>query len=132
MSIAHHRAYIHDLDPHEAIEYLMDVIKGRSRAAIERYARIRDEIPAAEKRGIIVLDMLWQSRPRVLTYDYLCQEIEYQADTYPSKGALSAAVKRLRMALAETKHPIEIKSHYGMGYSVDAPADWNAPWEVKP
>lgn len=124
-----HRQYIYNLDPHEAIEYLMDVIEGRSREDIERYARIRDAIPACGKHGIIVLDLLWRARPRVQTYETLSQELEYQIDSYPNRNTFRSVVKRLRAAIRQTTHPIEIIGHYGIGYSLEAPADWNAPWE---
>lgn len=124
-----HREYIYNLDPHEAIEYLINVIEGRSREDIERYARIRDAIPAAGKHGIIVLDLLWRARPRVQTYEALSQELEYQSDAYPTRNTFCSVVKRLRAAIRQTKHPIEIIGHYGIGYSLKVPDGWEAPWE---
>ena len=128
---AFHREFIADMEPQEKVAYLLEVIEIGIAAARERYARIKDHIPKAPRREVQILSLLWDHRPRLLTYGYLAQRIEHLSGSYPDERAISSSIKRLRRALEATDHPIEITVHYGMGYNLTAPDDWQAPWETQ-
>jgi len=127
---AFHRSFIADMEASDAIRYLLEVVEISLAANREKYARIKDAIPEVDRRGTQIMDILWTSRPRVCTYGYIGQQIEYVSGSYPDERAISSAVKRLRRALEQTDYPIEITAHYGMGYSLSAPEEWVAPWDT--
>jgi hypothetical protein len=127
---AFHRSFIADMLPEDAIRYLLEVVEISLAANREKYARIKDAIPDVDRRGTQVMDILWTSRPRVCTYGYIGQQIEYVSGSYLDARGISSVVKRLRRALEQTDYPIEITAHYGMGYSLSAPEGWVAPWDT--
>ena len=127
---AFHREFIADMEPDMQVQYLLEVVEIALASNREKHARIKDAIPAADRRSTQVLDILWSNRPRLLTYGFLAQQIEYIGGTYPDERALVSMIKRLRRALETTDYPIEIINHYGMGYSLTAPDDWQAPWDM--
>lgn len=127
---AFHREFIADMEPEMKVQYLLEVVEISLASNREKHARIKDAIPALDRRGTQVLDILWTMRPRLATYGYLAQQIEYIAGTYPDERTLASMIKRLRRALETTDYPIEIINHSGMGYSLTAPDDWQSPWEA--
>lgn len=127
---AFHREFIADMEPDMQVKYLLEVVEIELAASREKYARIKDAIPKATRRSTQLLDLLWTSRPRILTYGYIGQQIEYLSGSYPDERAISSMVKHLRKALDETAYPLTIHAHYGLGYSLEVPDDWKAPWEV--
>lgn len=127
---AFHREFIADMEPDMQVKYLLEVVEIALASNREKHARIKDAIPAADRRSTQVLDILWSNRPRLLTYGFLAQQLEYIGGTYPDERALVSMIKRLRRALETTDYPIEIINHYGMGYSLTAPDDWQAPWDM--
>ncbi|WP_104017258.1 helix-turn-helix domain-containing protein [Roseovarius nitratireducens] len=116
------------LNDAEARAYLLELIERDIAEAKEGLGRLKDAIPHADKQGVQVLGILWNARPRIKTYGYISQELEYLNGRYPDEIALNSAVKRLRRALEKTDFPIEIRNHYGIGYNLHAPANWQAPW----
>ncbi|WP_417726167.1 helix-turn-helix domain-containing protein [Roseovarius sp.] len=126
---AFHREFIADMLPEDAVKYLLEVVEIGLAADREKYARIMDHIPKADRRGTQLLSLLWTSRPRILTYGYISQQIEYISGSYPDELAINGGIKRLRRALEQTDHPITINNHYAVGYNLSVPDDWVAPWE---
>ena len=126
---AFHREFIQDMVDAQKIKYLLEVVELNVAAAQEKYALIKDALPAADRRSCHMLDILWTARPRVLTYGFIAQQIEFISGSYSNEQAIASNIKRLRRALETTDWPIEIIVHYGMGYSLSAPDDWHAPWE---
>ena len=126
-----HREQIADMTDAEAVKYLLEVVEIDLAASSELYARIKDAIPNADRRGTQYLDILWTARPRILTYGFIAQKIEHLSGSYPDSLAINSGIKRLRRALEQTDYPIEIINHNSMGYSLSAPEDWQAPWEME-
>lgn len=126
---AFHREFIANLSPEASVRYLLEVVEIEIAAAREGFARIKDHVPDAKRQEVYILSILWDMRPRLGTYGHIAQKIEYLSGRYPNTLAINCAVKRLRQALKTTNHPIEIITHVGMGYSLEAPKDWHAPWE---
>lgn len=123
-----HREQIAGLSDAEAKEYLLDVIERDLAEANEGFGRIKDAVPHADKQSVQILSILWNARPSIRTYGSICQELKYLNGKMPDERALNSAVKRLRQALGNTVHPIQISTHYGLGYSLHAPDTWQAPW----
>jgi len=126
---AFHREFIQEMEPAIQVQYLLEVVELNVAAAQEKYALIKDALPAADRRSCHMLDILWSVRPRVLTYGFIAQQIEFISGSYLNEQAIASNIKRLRRALETTDWPIEITVHYGMGYSLSVPAEWQAPWE---
>lgn len=126
-----HREFIADMEPDMQVKYLLEVIEINIAAGNEKFARIKDNIPKADRRGVQLLDLLWQARPRILTYGYIGQQIEYMSGSYPDVLSITGSIKRLRRAIEETDFPIEIENHYGIGYNIKSPQDWQAPWDAE-
>lgn len=112
----------------QAKEYLLNVVEGDLAEAQENLALIKDALPHADKQSVQILFILWKARPRIKTYRYISQQLEYLNGKFSGEQALNSAIKRLRRALDDTDFPIEISNHYGIGYNLSAPADWQAPW----
>lgn len=112
----------------QAKEYLLKVVERDLAEAQENLARIKDALPHADKQSVQILSILWKARPRIKTYRYISQQLEYLNGKFSGEQALNSAIKRLRRALDGTDFPIEISNHYGIGYNLSAPADWQAPW----
>lgn len=127
---AFHRSFIADMEPPDAIRYLLEVVEISLAAGREKYARIKDAIPKADRRSTQLLDILWTARPRICTYGYIGQQLEYITGSYPDERAISYMINRLRRALEQADYPIEITAHYGMGYSLSVPEEWVAPWDA--
>lgn len=125
----YYREQVADMTDAEAREYLLGVVEMSHDNKMEELARIKDELPHADKQGVQVLDVLWRARPRIKTYGYISQHLEYLNGRYPDHLAITSAIKRLRRALEKTDFPIEVRNHSGLGYSLSAPDDWRAPWE---
>ena len=126
---AFHREFIADMEDAMAVKYLLEVVEIDLAASRELYARIKDAIPKLDRRGTQLMDILWTARPRILTYGFIAQKIEHLSGSYPDSLAINGGIKRLRRALEQTDYPIEIINHSGMGYSLNAPEGWQAPWE---
>lgn len=125
----HHRQQIVGMTDAEAKEYLLEVVELGLAEAKEGFARIKDAVPHADKRGAQVLHILWSARPRIKTYEHISQQLKYLNGNQPNELALSSVVKRLRRALEKTDLPVEIRNHYAIGYNLHAPSDWQAPWD---
>lgn len=125
----HIRDIIADLTDAEAKEYLLQLIERDLAETGDALGRVKDAVPDADRQGVQVLRILWNARPRIKTYGYIGRELEYLNGKYPDELALHSAVKRLRRALESTDFPIEILCHYCIGYNIQAPADWRAPWD---
>lgn len=126
---AFHRAFISGMTPEEAVKYLLEVVEIDLASSRELYARIKDAVPKADRRSTQYLDILWTARPRVLTYGFIARKIEMLSGSYPDSLSINSGIKRLRRALEQTDYPIQIINHNGIGYSLNAPDDWQAPWE---
>lgn len=127
---AFHREFIADMDPDQQVKYLLEVIEIGLAADREKYARIKDAIPAAKRHDCWMLSILWENRPRLMTYGAIGQRFEWIGGSYLSEMGVQSAVKRLRRALETTDYPIEITNHSGMGYSLEVTdPDWSAPWD---
>lgn len=123
-----HRDQISELTDAEAKEYLLDVLERDLAKANEGFGRIKDAVPYADRQSTQILDILWKASPRIRTYGYISQELEYLNGKYPDELAINSSVKRLRRALEKTDYPIQIVNHHGFGYSLVAPEAWQAPW----
>lgn len=126
---AYHREIITAMTDPEKISYLLEVTEMVLSARQEKFALIKDALPAAQRRSCHLLNILWTARPRILTYGYISKEIDYISGSYVDDAGIRANIKTLRRALETTDWPIDIKNHTGMGYSLVAPDDWQAPWE---
>ncbi|MCA1776975.1 MAG: helix-turn-helix domain-containing protein [Loktanella sp.] len=124
----YHRDHIAGLSDVEAKEYLLEVVERDLAEAKEGFGRIKDSLPHADRQSAQVLSILWNARPRIKTYGFISQELEYLNGRYPDEPAINGVVKRLRRALEKTDYPIQINNHYGIGYNLSAPDDWQAPW----
>lgn len=127
---AFHREFIEDMEPDQQIAYLLEVIEIGMAADRERYALIKDHVPKAARRDVQMLSILWEGRPRIMTYGAIAQRIEWISGSYPDDESIRSTIKRLRRALEQTDHPIDIIVHYGIGYSLSVPDGWQAPWET--
>lgn len=129
VNATHLRDKIASLTDAEAKDYLLELIERDMAEAKESLGRLKDAVPHADRQGAQVLAILWNARPRIKTYAYISKELEYLNGRYPDELAINSAVKRLRRALEKTDFPVEIRNHYGIGYNLHAPDDWQAPWD---
>lgn len=125
-----HREFIKDMEPDMKVRYLLEMLELHLSGAQEKFALIKDVLPAAKRRSCHMLDILWTARPRLLTYGYIAKQIEYISGSYIDTIAINSNIKLLRRALETTDWPIEIINHPGMGYSLKSPENWEAPWEA--
>ncbi|MEI4260267.1 helix-turn-helix domain-containing protein [Roseovarius sp. D0-M9] len=124
----YHRECIAELTDTEAKEYLLEVLERDLAEAKEGFGRIKDALPHADRQSVQILGILWDAKPRIRTYGYICDQLKHLNGKASDERALNSVVKRLRRALEKTDFPIEITTHYGIGYNLRAPDDWQAPW----
>ena len=96
----------------------------------EACAEMANYFPKAKLRDLQILCILWAHRNRVMSYQKLNAEIRRFILTKPDVEDIKKMVSRLHAVLATTDYPLKITNRAKIGYLLEVPAGWQAPWEV--
>lgn len=105
-----------------------DALRGGMRQAVAEVCQATYLQPAPA----VVFLALVEARGRIVTFDHLSARSREVFGDYPSNGSHRTAVKRIRAAIRERGWPITIRAHWRVGYVLNTPPGWVAPWEMQP
>lgn len=115
----------------EKVEYLRRRLEDRLADERATAAEIASHLPV-KSMSARVLAHLWERRNRITPYEILISRMEPCSDYNVVVDRLYIAqhIKRARRVLRTSDMPLEIVTHYDLGYCLRCPQDWQAPWDV--
>lgn len=121
---------VQNMEPREAVGYLLDLIKGNAEDHKRLAARFLDQL---HEKGLrlpptpaILFSLLYARQNRIVLYEDLIDRFESMTGKeYTTRQAVSTGVKRIRRALDKTNWPIQIECIYGLGFRMSVPKGWS-------
>lgn len=125
------RRAVDDMRPVEAVSFLLDLFEFMTDMSDERVARlVAMGLSAARAR---ILLNLYSRRGMVTTKHHLAvsSHAHDSTATLNATDVVDVNISHIRKYLAERDCPLEIKTIWGVGYLLECPSQWQAPWELE-
>lgn len=127
-----HRQMIAEMEPEEAIRYLLEQLEGEHDARMLRVARVADTMHGIMRTPAALILTLSDAPGRTLSNDFIAARLEALTGSYHNPRSIQSALKHARAAIRTAALPCEIVTVTGMGLRMTLRDGWVPPWTVPP